>query len=84
MLIAEVIFMSASFSIPAGDFSFVWMFRKGRGAFPAGFLRTGVTERMLALLPRGLRAPCSRHETHSRCYRPYQAELAGASVMSIW
>src|ERR1700755_460547 len=47
------------------------MFRKGRGAFPSGFLRTGVTERMLALLPRGLREPCSRHQT------PIPSWLAG-------
>jgi len=41
VLIADVVFMSASFSIPAGDSSSVWMFRKGWGAFPSGFLRTG-------------------------------------------
>jgi hypothetical protein len=39
------------------------MIRKGRGAFSSGFLRTGVTERMLALLARGLREPCSGHQT---------------------
>src|SRR5258708_35568074 len=66
--------MSDYFSMPAGDFSFVLMFRKGRGAFPAGFLRTGVTERMLAPLPGGLREPCSGHET------ALPAQVTGAGV----
>ena len=49
VLAAEVVFMSASFSIPAGDFFLRRDDWKG-GAFPPDFLRAGVTEGMLALL----------------------------------
>src|ERR1700690_2003276 len=47
VLIPEVIRMSASSSIPAGDFGCLQLNGKG-GAFPAGFLHASLTSGMLA------------------------------------